>query len=178
MAMKKQFWVSAALLFAALTEMISGRSIVQAEELKPGLGAVRYVEVKLVKLRAAPQAWAAATKELGYGTAVTVLEERGGWSKIALAAQEEGYVHSSALTTKRVVFQGSAAGQEIAAADANSVVLAGKGFNRDVESGFKQSEKGLSFEAVDALEKQVVRAQDLEQFIKAGCLGGLKKSCS
>ena len=144
-------------------------------------GSARYVEVKLTKLRSGPQAWAAAKKELAFGTAVTVLEVAAGWSRVQLSDGAEGFVHNSALTAKKVVFQATAAGAGglgDASNDPSGVVLAGKGFNRDVEASYQKSVGQVSFDKVEALEKMKVPDRDLEAFVAAGCLGAVKKGKS
>jgi SH3-like domain-containing protein len=98
---------------------------------------------------------------------VTVLEEKSPWIRVRGTGGREGWVHQSALTTKKV--QLSAGGKNVATGAGNDeLALAGKGFSAEVEESFKASDEDLDYTWVDRMETWRVSAEDAEKFLAAG----------
>ena len=57
------------------------------------------------------------------------------------------------------------------AASSDEIVLAGKGFNKQVEEKFKQANKNIDFTWVDKMEKMVISQTKIQDFV---IKGGLK----
>lgn len=134
-------------------------------------GQPMYVQVRSSKIRSAPEFWAAAVSGVSYGDRVTVVpgqKSESGWLKVK-AAGKEGFLHISALTSRKVVLRGSGE-QSPRAADASEVVLAGKGFSKEIEADYARTH-ALSYAAVDQVERTRVSDGALAAFIKAGKLG-------
>jgi hypothetical protein len=129
-----------------------------------------YINVRESKLRQDPQFWAPTVANLPYGTKLAALgagSKDKQWLKVRLDSNE-GYVHVSAVTKRRVVL-GSAsvgAGDKV---DPNTVVMAGKGFNSQVEKSYASS-KGLDFKSVDEVEQYKVDSSEGAAFVKSGKL--------
>ena len=100
-------------------------------------GQTMSVQVRNGQLRAAPSFLGKIVASLAYADAVTVQQKQGEWLQVAAASGQSGWIHQSALSTKKITLKAgsenvntSASGEELA--------LAGKGFNSDVEADFKK----------------------------------------
>jgi SH3-like domain-containing protein len=104
---------------------------------------------------------------LKYTDRVEVLEEKRGWARVSLSGKQ-GWVHLSALSSKKIVLQAGDKNVE-QTASSSEVALAGKGFNAQVEAEYKQ-EKGLDYTWVDRMEQITVSAVEIAAFIEEGAL--------
>ena len=99
------------------------------------------VQVKETQMRAKASFLGASVAKLAYGAQVTVLEQKSPWIRVRAAGGREGWVHQSALTTKKV--QLASGGKNAGTGAGNDeLALAGKGFSADVEKTFKEAERG------------------------------------
>jgi hypothetical protein len=80
-------------------------------------------------------------------------------------------VHESAVSERRVVLNSDASFDNKAGGD-QTVILAGKGFNKEVERAYSSRNRSLNFKAVDAMEKNSVSNSELLRFAKEGKLAG------
>ena len=126
-----------------------------------------YVQVKQTAVRTAPLYWAARVAQLSYGDRLNKVSEDDGWLKVKTGGGSQGFVHSSAVTTRRIVFAANAAGQNFSSSD---VVLAGKGFNSDVENRYANSKSGVDYRAVDTVESLKVPDSAVAEFVTQGKL--------
>jgi len=125
------------------------------------------VQVRSGQIRSTPSFLGQIVAPVEYGDRVTVLSEQGAWSKVASPEGAEGWIHTSALTKKKIVLR---AGDEDVSTGASSdeLALAGKGFNSDVEAQFKAENKDIDFTWVDTMETWVVDPQEMQRFLKEG----------
>ena len=80
---------------------------------------------------------------------------------------QTGWVHTSALTKKKIALK--AGDQNVqTAASGEELALAGKGFNSDVEADFKAKNRNIDFTWVDKMEKIKIAADAMQQFLQAG----------
>lgn len=131
------------------------------------------VQVRKAELRESPSFLARIVSPLAYGDRVTVLSQNGAWMQVSAGAAN-GWVHSSALTPKKIVMSATTAQ---ATASSGELALAGKGFNADVEAQFKANHKDIDFMWVDKMEKIRIPVSTLESFASDGKLatqGGAK----
>lgn len=131
-----------------------------------------YVQIKSSKVRSAPKIWASAVASVSYGDSLTVVETSDGWSKVTAANGKSGYIPSSALSTKKVILSSSSKVSQ-SAADPTDAILAGKGFDKNVESQFAAQSNG-NYKAVDEMEKIKISEAELKSFVIAGELAGGK----
>jgi hypothetical protein len=125
------------------------------------------VEVRETQLRATPSFLGRVDAVLSYGDQVSVIEQSQGWARVSHSGRT-GWVHGSALTTKRIVMQaGDVDAQR--GATGSEVALAGRGFNKDVEDRYR-SEQGLDYAAIDRMEGYVVDPERLAAFLTEGQL--------
>lgn len=133
--------------------------------------AALYLQVRSSKLRSKPEFWSAPLADLSYGATMTPLGAAPtdkSWLKVKYESQE-GFVHVSSVTRRKVIFNANASAQAGKSVDQSSVVMAGKGFNKQIENKFG-SAKGLDFAAVDEVEKTVVDPVVEAAFVHEGKL--------
>lgn len=114
----------------------------------PAWAATLSVQVKEGKVLDKPNFFGKLIRTLPYGQAVNTQSEQGAWFQLS---QGGGWIHSSALTRKTLVMQ-SGTGQAATGASGEEMVLAGKGFNAQVESSYRAQGLG-DYAAVDQMEK-------------------------
>ena len=129
--------------------------------------AAMSVQVKNGQIRATPSFLGKVVAPLSYGDRVQVLETRNDWMNVTGPGGQSGWVHSSALTKKKIVM--SSGSQDVqTGASGDELALASKGFNSDVEADFKSKNKDIDFTWVDRMEKYKVSPQEMRQFLKEG----------
>lgn len=130
------------------------------------------VQIKKCQLRNQPSFLGKIVTELKYGDKVSVEEEKKSWLKVLPESQNSnGWVHTSALTTKEIVLKPNSSDVENAASN-DEIALAGKGFNEQVEQKFKQNNKDIDFAWVDRMEEIVVSQEKKQSFLSEGGLVG------
>lgn len=129
-----------------------------------------FVQVKATKLRQEPKMWAKGLADLSYGDKLSTIEQKDGWVK-GKAKGASGYVHESAVTSKKIAF-GTSKGSVPVEVASTDVVLAGKGFNKELEEGVRRSNPGLDFKTVDSIERMKVSPDEVRSFITSGKLKG------
>lgn len=138
------------------------------------------VQVKEGQLRAKSSFLGKIVVMLAYGDRVVVLEEQTDWMRVSLEKDSNvnGWIHKSALTKQKIELKaGSGAGQ----VSDSEVVIAGKGFNEQVEKEFKQKNPNLDYtwinkmwgndkQGITKTEEFVVSQDSIQRFLKAGGL--------
>lgn len=130
-----------------------------------------YVTVRNSKLRSKPDFFSSATAELKYGDRLEVIEASETWNLVKTTSARQGYVHQSAITTKKIILS-SGAKYSPSQTDQNDVVLAGKGFSAEVERSYGAKNPNLNFREVDAMERLKVAPGEVNSFIQQGKLVG------
>ncbi|NOR14838.1 MAG: SH3 domain-containing protein [Candidatus Aminicenantes bacterium] len=154
---KKKTWTL--LLFSVLAVFIV---ILLAETL--------VVKVKTTNLRKEPVFYAETIAVLKAGEAVEKVAEQAGWYKVKTAKGIQGWVHSSAVSSKS--FDLLSLGRTTkTGASAEEVALASKGFNRQVEDAYKAKHKDANFAGVDRMLRLKVTPAQLRRFLEQGKLG-------
>ncbi len=126
------------------------------------------VQVKEGQVRTSPSFLAAILGKLAYGERVSVLKDNGGWMKILDSnSGVSGWMHSSALTTKKIILK--AGKKDVAiSATSNEYALAGKGFNKQVENQYRKDNPSLDFSWVDKMGRYRVSSKQMQQFLATG----------
>ena len=128
----------------------------------------RSVQVKQTSLRSSPQHWAPTLVKLKYGDQIEELGRTAGWVEAMLQDGKRGYIHSSAITERTIVIK--AGNKDLKDVDQSNIVLAGKGFNQEIEGRYKENDEDLDYTAVDALEQFSIPAQSFLAFLQEGQL--------
>ena len=132
------------------------------------LGEEMSVTVRETQLRENPAFLGRVIELLSYADQVEILEERGPWYRVKALSGRSGWVHSSALTTKRIVLQPAATSGDTGASG-TEVALAGRGFNEEVENRYRE-EQNLDFSKVDRMEGYDYPPELLLAFLQEGGL--------
>ena len=128
------------------------------------------VQVKQGQVRATPSFLGKVTTTLAYGDRVETLEEKDGWIRIVPpGGKAPGWIHSSALTEKRVVLKAGKKEADVAAST-GELALAGKGFNAEVEAAFKAKNKDIDFTWIDRMQDMNVPPGRILAFVQEGNL--------
>ncbi|MCA1753599.1 MAG: SH3 domain-containing protein [Spirochaeta sp.] len=135
--------------------------------LRAGAQEARSVSVRETQLRESPGFLGRVITTLAYGDRGDSMQEQNGWTQ-ARFGDSEGWVHTSALTTKRIVLDASDRDVQ-EAASSREVALAGRGFNRQVEAQYA-AETGLDFQEIDRIEGYALDPEELLAFLQAGGL--------
>ena len=125
------------------------------------------VQVKSGQVREEPSFLGKVITSVNYGDRLQVVEQQGDWTKVTAPNGQAGWMHTSALTKKKIALK---AGDQNAqtAASGEEMALAGKGFNSDVEADFKAKNRNIDFTWVDKMEKIKIAPEAMQQFLKAG----------
>jgi uncharacterized protein YgiM (DUF1202 family) len=136
----------------------------------PAFGEQMSIVVKETQAREKPSYLGKTVAMFKYGDKVEILLLEKDWYKVKLSGGKTGWLHASALT-KADVKVGVGKADASKYADSKDVVLAGKGFNQQVEQQYKKDTK-LDYSGIDRMEKIVVTQAQKEDFLRKGNLGG------
>ena len=128
------------------------------------------IQVKKGVVRTNPSFLGKVVAQLKYGDRVAVQDVKGAWYFIDRpGASTGGWMHSSALSMKKIVLKPGASDVE-QAASSDEITLAGKGFNQQVENDFKSKNPQVDFTWINKMEKMTVSQIQIQAFIKEGQL--------
>ncbi|MGO8694268.1 MAG: SH3 domain-containing protein [Rectinemataceae bacterium] len=129
------------------------------------------VVVKVTQVRSNPSYLGTVLGTISYGDRVDVLEIRKDWARIDVSSRKlSGWTNLSALTEKRIVL-GSGSGNVEQSASSGEVALAGKGFNEQIETQYRQDGK-IDYTWVDKMGQITETPEAVSAFLAAG---GLKE---
>ena len=148
------------MLFVTLA-LLAGSAM--AEDTPIEVGGTATVMIREQYIFPTPVFYAQPVGELVFGSVVDITGEQGDWFSIEASNGIEGWAHTTALTGA-VLSQGSQGTD-----DSDMIMLAGRGFNSDVESSYASS-KDLPWDEVDAIENITVEPAVLEVFLVEGLL--------
>ena len=101
-----------------------------------------------------------------YGDRVEIVQDKGPWKKVAVRGVQ-GWMHTSALTTKSIVLKAGTAAVPISATG-SEIALAGKGFSEEIEKQYKSANRNVDYAWVDRMEKFRVTPEQMQAFLKQG----------
>src|SRR6056297_3329316 len=139
-----RIWAGAALLGAVL---VSGVAV--AED-PPEAGSQATVKVRSQHLFPRPVFYAEPLAELSFGEVLTLGESSDDWFRATRSNGITGWIHSTALTGA-VAGEGDI-GSGSGEVSSDEVMLAGRGFNSQVEEAYSSDNPELDFSKVDAME--------------------------
>ena len=124
------------------------------------------VQVRTGQLREKPSFLGKVTASVSYGDRVQVMEEGGAWLRVD-TGEDQGWIHESALTKKRIALRSGEREAQVAATS-DEIALAGKGFNAQVEAEYKAKNRNVDFSAIDRMERIKVTEQASLEFLRVG----------
>lgn len=107
---------------------------------------------------------------VAYGDRVDVLASQGDWRQVRSASGATGWIHSSALDSKRVALAAASGNDVQLAASSDEVALAGKGFSQEVETEYKKQNRNLDYAWVDRMVTFKVTDAEALRFLQEGGL--------
>jgi hypothetical protein len=125
------------------------------------------VQVKSAFIKEKPSFVSKTLSTLSYGDKVEVIGANGDWKNVSKGSAK-GWLHTSSLSEKEIVLansKGTSSG-----ASKSEVMMAGKGFNKEVENAYKGSNANLDYADVDKIEKTKPSAASVTSFAKDGKL--------
>ena len=132
-----------------------------------------YVEVRNTKLKSKPDYLSSNLADLTYGATLYPAGDSSNeaWLKVKSSNGVVGYVHSSALSPRRVVLN-TTGSKNMLRSDENpsDIVMAGKGFNKEVEREFAANNPSLNLSAVNSMERLKIGEGETKAFARAGGL--------
>lgn len=127
-----------------------------------------WVQVRESLLRSQPKFYAPSVGTVRYGEKLERVSESNGWIQ-AQAGGRTGYLPLSSVSQDQIVL--SAADLSKVTADSAEVVMAGKGFSKEVEQRYRSETSGARYDLVDFVEQNGrVSSAQVRQFIKDGGL--------
>jgi SH3-like domain-containing protein len=126
------------------------------------------IQVRQGQVRTTPSFLGNVSAVLDYGDKVKIIEDKGAWKKISFH-KTDGWMHSSALTTKTISVQAGKSDVKTGTSK-SELSLAGKGFNSKVEAEFKSRNKNIDYTWVDRMEKYDVPPGQMQAFLKQGLI--------
>jgi len=126
------------------------------------------VQVKQSQVRTAPSFMARIIATLQYGDRVNTVSSQGAWTQVYVpTGRVTGWVHTSALTRKKIVLKAGASDVS-KTATSDELALAGKGFNKKVEGEYRTKNQNLDYARVDRMEKVNITNNSIREFLKEG----------
>jgi len=128
------------------------------------------VKIKTADVRSEPKFYATSLATISAGTSLQKITEKDGWIQVKTASGTTGWIHSSAVATKKFDLMAMDKNMKTQASS-NEVALAGKGFNKQVETKYRARHGEVNYAAVDIMERFKVTPAAIEEFLKNGRLG-------
>jgi hypothetical protein len=131
----------------------------------------RFVQVAKTGLHVEAGFLNRVTDSLEYGDAVVISGETddGKWVLVKSPGKEPGWLHSSALTAKRLILK---AGEKSVQVRPDQVKhgMVGKGFSRETEDDYKQQNPQLPFDALERIDRAPPSTDEVVEFATQGGL--------
>jgi len=134
----------------------------------PVVGGSATVKIQSQHVFPRPVFYATPVGELEFGNTVTILEESSDWFRVSTSSGITGWVHATSLTG--AVLSGGQIGSGSGDVTSDEIMLAGRGFNSDVENSYKNSHPELVFDVVDQMEAFDVSPEEIYSFLVEGRL--------
>ena len=128
------------------------------------------IQVRQGQVRSNPSYLSKVVGSLAYGERVSNLGEQKDWLKVKSSKGLTGWIHVSAVTEKQIVLTSGKSRAGLKASD-EELILAGKGFNSDVERKYRASNPKAAYSWVDKAEKENnLTPGQITAFLNAGGL--------
>jgi hypothetical protein len=132
-------------------------------------GEMVKVKVQKSTIFQQPKFFSKVVASVEYGDQLEILDELKDWIHVKFREQK-GWIHKSSLTSDKFNLRTIFVGTSSPSATHDEVALAGKGFNPEVERGYKESHPEMNYALVDEIESYDVESDSLYDFITRGGL--------
>ncbi len=136
---------------------------------EPRVGDEVAIAVQNQSIYPMPAFYASPVIPVSYGTTATINEIDGEWYRITTSLNQVGWIHRTAVTG---AIQTASAGTSASGnVTSDEIMLAGRGFNQDIEATYAGEHPDLDFSQVNSMETSYkVTPQQLFQFLVDGNL--------
>ncbi len=149
--------------------MLVSLSLVLAEDAEPQVGDEVAISVQNQSIYPMPAFYASPVEPVIYGTMAVIDEINGEWYRITTALSQDGWIHCTSVTGAIQTESGGVSASGDVTSD--EIMLAGRGFNQDIEETYAGDNPDLDFALVDNMETSwIVSPQQLYQFLVNGNL--------
>lgn len=137
---------------------------------KESVKSTMSIQVKNTILRDKPSFLGKNLATLKYAQTVRMIETQNGWAKVFISnLRKNGWLHLSSLSDKRIVLKQNAQNVQTTASS-GEIIMAGKGFSKEVEERYKQEHTNLDYALVDVVERQNISNSTAVKFAQNGQL--------
>ncbi|HEX5329826.1 SH3 domain-containing protein [Sulfuricurvum sp.] len=130
-------------------------------------GASIFIRQKQTLLKETPSFLAKTVATCKFGDEVKVIEEKENWKKVSFASKK-GWIHASSAVDNLSMSEANT--NAPSSVSSNEVMLAGKGFNKQVEASYREQNPKMRFDLVDSMEKRTIKPQLQTSFVLNGQL--------
>ena len=128
------------------------------------------IQVRQSQVRSKPSYLSKVVGKLSYGDSPADLGRKGEWLKVKSKKGLTGWVHASAVTDKKIILSSGKTKADLKASD-EELILAGKGFNKEVEGKYRSQNPKAAFDRVDRAEREHnLDSSQVSAFLKIGRL--------
>lgn len=150
------------LLVAIVTSLSAPLSVALARDMT--------VQVNKAQLRSMPAYYGSVVATVIYADRLRVIEEKKSWVKASsLSSNATGWVHISALTTRKLAPK-SGAGNAPTSVSTGELSAAEKGFTEEIERNYRRKHGNIDFTWVDRMEQITVSPVQSASFLAEGQL--------
>jgi len=143
--------------------------LAMAEDTEPQVGDEVAISVQNQSIYPMPAFYASPVEPVSYGTIASIDEIDGEWFKITTSLGKFGWVHRTSVTGAIQTTSGGTSTSGSVTSD--EIMLAGRGFSRDIEEAYAGEHPELNFSNVNSMESSwTVSPQELYEFLVAGNL--------
>jgi hypothetical protein len=143
--------------------------LASADDAEPQVGDEVAIAVQNQSIYPMPAFYASPVEPVSYGTMAVIDEINGEWYRITTALNQDGWIHCTSVTGAIQASSGNASASGDVTSD--EIMLAGRGFSRDIEETYAGEHPDLDFTLVDNMEKSwIITPQQLYQFLVDGNL--------
>lgn len=143
--------------------------LVTAEDTEPQVGDEVAISVQNQSIYPMPAFYASPVVPVSYGTTAVIDEINGEWYRITTSLGQVGWIHRTSVTGAIQTASGGTSASGNVTSD--EIMLAGRGFNQDIEEAYAGENPELDFSKVDNMESSwTVSSQQLYQFLVNGNL--------
>ena len=127
------------------------------------------VQMKTSELRSTPSGLGSVVTGVKRGDRLTILEEKGDWTRVSTEKVIIGWIPTSSLTDRKIKIRAGGADARIAASS-DEMSLATKGFTSEIEADFKKKNQDIDFTWVDKMIAMDVSTREMKSFLEKGGL--------
>ncbi len=149
--------------------MLFSLPLVMAEDAEPQVGDEVAISVQNQSIYPMPAFYASPVEPVSYGTLASIDQIDGEWFRITTSLGEVGWIHRTSVTGAIQTTSGGTSASGSVTSD--EIMLAGRGFSRDIEETYAGEHPELNFSIVNSMETSwTVSPEQLYQFLVEGNL--------